>query len=91
MIMLKNNSNKFNSSIFTSIRTIPFLTASPKLTSFLDRAKELGMDALALTDHGVLYGAIEFYQKAERKRNQADHRLRNVSGSERPRKQAPEN
>ena len=28
------------------------------------RAKELGMPAVALTDHGVLYGAVEFYQKA---------------------------
>ena len=36
-----------------------------KIDELLDRAKELGMEALALTDHGVLYGAIEFYQKAE--------------------------
>ena len=26
------------------------------------RAKELGMDAIALTDHGVMYGAIDFYK-----------------------------
>ena len=25
-------------------------------------AKELGMDAIAITDHGVMYGAIEFYK-----------------------------
>jgi len=31
----------------------------------LQKAKELGFDALALTDHGVLYGAIEFYTKAK--------------------------
>ncbi len=30
----------------------------------LDRAKELGMDALAITDHGNLFGAIEFYKAA---------------------------
>ncbi len=29
------------------------------------KAKEFGFDALALTDHGVLYGAIEFYTKAK--------------------------
>ncbi|MEI7901729.1 MAG: PHP domain-containing protein, partial [bacterium] len=31
------------------------------------RAKELGMNAVAMTDHGVMYGAIEFYKtcKAE--------------------------
>ncbi len=28
------------------------------------RAKELGMDSLAITDHGKLYGAIQFYQAA---------------------------
>jgi len=38
-----------------------------KIDELLDRAKELGMDAIALTDHGVLYGAIEFYQKAKEK------------------------
>ncbi|HZG67061.1 MAG TPA: DNA polymerase III subunit alpha, partial [Herpetosiphonaceae bacterium] len=30
------------------------------------RAADLGMDALALTDHGVLYGAIEFYRAAQK-------------------------
>ncbi|MBI3305146.1 DNA polymerase III subunit alpha [Candidatus Parcubacteria bacterium] len=38
-----------------------------KIDELLDRAKELGMDALALTDHGVLYGAVEFYQKAKKR------------------------
>ncbi len=38
-----------------------------KIDELLDRAKELGMEALALTDHGVLYGAIEFYEKAKKK------------------------
>ncbi|MBP7006040.1 DNA polymerase III subunit alpha, partial [Patescibacteria group bacterium] len=30
------------------------------------RAKELGYDAVALTDHGALYGAIEFYEAAKK-------------------------
>lgn len=34
-----------------------------KLPDLISRAKELGMDSLALTDHGVMYGAIEFYKK----------------------------
>ncbi|HEY91795.1 MAG TPA: DNA polymerase III subunit alpha [Dehalococcoidia bacterium] len=34
------------------------------ITQLVARAKELGMDSLALTDHGVLYGAVEFYQAA---------------------------
>jgi DNA polymerase-3 subunit alpha len=36
-----------------------------RIDDLLDRAKTLGMDSLALTDHGVLYGAIEFYRKAK--------------------------
>ncbi len=32
--------------------------------SIVQRAKELGMPAVAMTDHGVLYGAIEFYKAA---------------------------
>ncbi|HEX3601246.1 MAG TPA: DNA polymerase III subunit alpha, partial [Lacipirellulaceae bacterium] len=35
--------------------------ASP-IDSLVSRAKELGMNALAITDHGNLYGALEFYQ-----------------------------
>jgi len=32
-----------------------------KIPTLVQRAKELGMDSLALTDHGVLYGAVQFY------------------------------
>ena len=35
--------------------------ASP-IKKLVAKAKELGMNALALTDHGNLYGALEFYQ-----------------------------
>ncbi|MCI5893612.1 MAG: DNA polymerase III subunit alpha [Clostridiales bacterium] len=31
----------------------------------LDRAKELGMDSMAITDHGNMYGVIEFYEYAK--------------------------
>jgi len=41
------------------------LDGLPKIDELLKRAKELGMDSVALTDHGALYGAIEFYQKAK--------------------------
>jgi DNA polymerase-3 subunit alpha len=36
-----------------------------KIPDLVKRAKALGMDALALTDHGVLYGAIEFYKTCQ--------------------------
>jgi DNA polymerase-3 subunit alpha len=35
------------------------------ITKLVARAKELGMDSLAITDHGVMYGVIEFYQAAQ--------------------------
>ena len=43
------------------------LDGAAKLDSLIIRAKELGMNALAITDHGNLYGALEFYQKAKDK------------------------
>ena len=38
------------------------LDGSGKIAEMLPRAKELGMDSLAITDHGVMYGVIEFYK-----------------------------
>lgn len=35
-----------------------------KVPEMLDRVKELGMEAVAITDHGMLSGAIEFYKEA---------------------------
>ncbi len=36
-----------------------------RIPELLDRAKELGQEAIGLTDHGVLYGAIQFYKEAK--------------------------
>ncbi|MDP2696453.1 MAG: DNA polymerase III subunit alpha [bacterium] len=36
-----------------------------KIDDLIERAKELNMDSLAITDHGNLYGAVEFYKKAK--------------------------
>jgi len=41
------------------------LDGMSKIDELLDLTKKMGLDALALTDHGVLYGAIEFYTKAK--------------------------
>jgi DNA polymerase-3 subunit alpha len=38
-----------------------------KIDELLDYVKESGMDSCAITDHGVLYGAVEFYQKARKR------------------------
>ncbi len=42
-----------------------FLDGMCRMDDALARAKELGMPALALTDHGGLYGAFKFYMKAQ--------------------------
>ncbi|MFA7715315.1 MAG: PHP domain-containing protein, partial [Candidatus Paceibacterota bacterium] len=43
------------------------LDGLPKIDDLLDYAKSLGMDSIAVTDHGVLYAAVEFYKKAKGK------------------------
>jgi DNA polymerase-3 subunit alpha len=40
------------------------LDGASSIEGMVGRAKELGMNALAITDHGNLYGALEFYQAA---------------------------
>ncbi len=40
------------------------LDGAGKIDALISRAKVLGMKALALTDHGNIYGMLEFYQKA---------------------------
>ena len=41
------------------------LDGLPKIDELLDYVKKLGMDSVALTDHGSIYGAVEFYKKAK--------------------------
>ncbi len=41
------------------------LDGASKIPDLLKKVKELGMNSCAITDHGNLYGALEFYQKAQ--------------------------
>jgi len=41
------------------------LDGSGKVDKLIERAKELGMDSIAITDHGVMYGCVEFYKQAK--------------------------
>jgi len=43
------------------------LDGLPKIDDLVDYAKSFGMEAVALTDHGAMYGAIEFYKKCKEK------------------------
>ena len=38
------------------------LDGSNKIKEYVKRVKELGMDSAAITDHGVMYGVIDFYR-----------------------------
>lgn len=41
------------------------LDGASRITDLLDRCKELGMNSLAITDHGVMYGVVDFYKEAK--------------------------
>ena len=41
------------------------LDGSNKIKEYIKRVKELGMDSAAITDHGVMYGVIDFYKEAK--------------------------
>src|SRR5437764_15230213 len=42
------------------------LDGASRITAMVARAAELEMPALALTDHGVMYGAIHFYKECRK-------------------------
>ncbi len=42
------------------------LDGSSKIKELISRTKELGMDSIAITDHGSMYGVIDFYKEAKK-------------------------
>ncbi|MBI4743716.1 MAG: DNA polymerase III subunit alpha [Actinobacteria bacterium] len=42
------------------------LDGASRIKDMVNRAKELKMDAIALTDHGVMYGVVDFYETASK-------------------------
>lgn len=49
--------------VHTEYSLLDGLSNIPKLISYI---KEKGMDSLAITDHGVMYGEVEFYKEAQK-------------------------
>ena len=43
------------------------LDGACRIGKLMDRVKELGQDAVAITDHGVMYGVIDFYTEAKKR------------------------
>ena len=41
------------------------LDGSNKIKEYVSRVKELGMNSAAITDHGNMYGVVEFYKTAK--------------------------
>ena len=41
------------------------LDGACRISGMMDRLKEIGQDAIAITDHGVMYGCIDFYKAAK--------------------------
>ena len=39
------------------------LDGASRIADLVSRAKELGMDSVAITDHGVMFGVIDFYRE----------------------------
>ncbi len=63
-----------------------------KISKLTKRVKEMGMDSVAITDHGAMYGAIEFYKACKKEEVKPiigleayttikDHKIRNEDGS----------
>lgn len=52
------------------------LDGSGKIKKIVKKAKELGMDSIAITDHGVMYGCVDFYRACK------DEGIKPILGSE---------
>jgi len=52
------------------------LDGASRISALIKRVKEMGMGAVAITDHGVMYGAIQFYTTAK------DHGIKPIIGCE---------
>ena len=50
------------------------LDGAARLGDMFERTAELGMAAIAMTDHGNVFGAYDFWAKARAAGRQADHR-----------------
>ena len=42
------------------------LDGACRIERLISSVKEMGMTAVAMTDHGVMYGAVEFYKEAKK-------------------------
>ena len=60
------------------------LDGACRIKQLVQKVKELGQQAVAITDHGVMYGVIDFYKECEKTGDKAYHRLRSLCGAKNP-------
>ena len=60
------------------------LDGANSLDALIKKAVDLKMPAIAVTDHGNLFGALDFYLKATKAGHQAHYRVRDVRGARFP-------
>ena len=68
MKALSNTEREENAMNFTHLHVhteYSLLDGSNKIKEYVKRVKELGMTSAAITDHGVMYGCIDFYKEAK--------------------------
>ena len=51
------------------------LDGACRIEGLMQRVKALGQTAVAITDHGVMYGCVDFYKAAKKGGGQTHHRL----------------
>ncbi|MGK2964375.1 MAG: DNA polymerase III subunit alpha [Tepidiformaceae bacterium] len=54
--------------MFTHLHThteFSLLDGMTRIPALMDRVKALGMESVAMTDHGAMYGAVDFYKEAK--------------------------
>ena len=54
------------------------LDGACRIRDIMARVKEVGQEAVAITDHGNMYGVIDFYRACESRGREAYHRLRGL-------------
>ena len=50
--------------IYMSILEYSLLDGAIRIKDLIRKVKELGMESIAITDHGVMYGVVDFYKEA---------------------------
>ena len=51
------------------------LDGAGKIHEMIKETKRLGMNSLAITDHGNMFGSLEFYTQAKKKWHKTHHRM----------------